>query len=226
MISKNIYSADYFLDLYLDKRDDYLSTSGSCVSVIGNGNNIEVNNSPGAHVIVSNGKKMKLNERIKTAPTTYMDDLISLYYNNMKHDDPLLTFTEEKNVVETEIKKSSEEQNIEHNSIIETYTDKQIAKQNAKKKIKKKWFVGSIYSQKIKPRDGSKPLVWEYELIKYVYTINDYEMNSLIVKKLSGPEEKIYSLTPYDCKRLHIKFQPGLQIMSMNTKNLRLKKRK
>jgi hypothetical protein len=51
-------------------------------------------------------------------------------------------------------------------------------------------------------------------------------MNSLIVKKLSGPEEKIYSLTPYDCKRLHIKFQPGLQIMSMNTKNLRLKKRK
>lgn len=225
MISKNIYSGDYLLDLYLDKSKDFLSTSRSCVSVIGNGNNINVKNSPGTQVIVSNGKKMKLNERIKTAPTTYMDDLISLYYNNMKHDDPLLTFNEQKNIVEPETK-SSEEENIECNSIDETYTDKQIAKQNAKKKIKKKWFVGSIYSQKIKPRDGSKPLVWEYELIKYIYTINDYEMNSLIVKKLSGPEEKIYSLTPYDCKRLHIKFQPGLQIMSMNTKNLRLKKRK
>ena len=49
-------------------------------------------------------------------------------------------------------------------------------------------------------------------------------MNSLIVKKISGPEERIFSLSPYDCKRLHIKFQQGLQIISMNTKNLRLKK--
>lgn len=103
-------------------------------------------------------------------------------------------------------------------------TVKQNAKKLAKKYIKTKWVIGGIYVQKIKPRNGSKPLIWEYELIKYVYTINDYQMNSLIVKKISGPEERIFSLSPYDCKRLHIKFQQGLQIISMNTKNLRLKK--
>lgn len=103
-------------------------------------------------------------------------------------------------------------------------TVKQNAKKLAKKCIKTKWVIGGIYVQKIKPRNGSKPLIWEYELIKYVYTIKDYQMNSLIVKKISGPEERIFSLSPYDCKRLHIKFQQGLQIISMNTKNLRLKK--
>ena len=103
-------------------------------------------------------------------------------------------------------------------------TVKQNAKKLAKKCSKTKWVIGGTYVQKIKPRNGSKPLIWEYELIKYVYTINDYQMNSLIVKKISGPDERIFSLSPYDCKRLHIKFQQGLQIISMNTKNLRLKK--
>lgn len=103
-------------------------------------------------------------------------------------------------------------------------TVKQNAKKLAKKCSKTKWVVGGTYVQKIKPRNGSKPLIWEYELIKYVYTIKDYQMNSLIVKKISGPDERIFSLSPYDCKRLHIKFQQGLQIISMNTKNLRLKK--
>lgn len=103
-------------------------------------------------------------------------------------------------------------------------TVKQNAKKLAKKCSKTKWVIGGTYVQKIKPRNGSKPLIWEYELIKYVYTIKDYQMNSLIVKKISGPDERIFSLSPYDCKRLHIKFQQGLQIISMNTKNLRLKK--
>lgn len=104
-------------------------------------------------------------------------------------------------------------------------TDKQRFKneQKAIHKKKQKWVIGGHYIQKIKPKDGSKTLVWEYELIKFVYTINDYPMNSLIVKRVSGPDEQIYTVGHNDCKRLHIKYQPGLQIMSMDTPNLKLK---
>jgi hypothetical protein len=137
-------------------------------------------------------------------------------------DNDLLEVKSNDNVVETETKKDEPQ-----NKLVKQKPDrtvKQNAKKLAKNCIKTKWVIGGIYVQKIKPRNGSKPLIWEYELIKYVYTIKDYQMNSLIVKKISGPEERIFSLSPYDCKRLHIKFQQGLQIISMNTKNLRLKK--
>jgi hypothetical protein len=137
-------------------------------------------------------------------------------------DNDLLEVKSNDNVDETETQKDETQ-----NKIVKQKPDrtvKQKAKKIAKKCIKTKWVIGGTYVQKIKPRNGSKPLIWKYELIKYVYTINDYQMNSLIVKKISGPEERIFSLSPYDCKRLHIKFQQGLQIISMNTKNLRLKK--
>ena len=150
-------------------------------------------------------------------------------------DNDLLEVKSNDNVVETNDNVVETVKEEDQNKVVKQKSNKtaeqkpdRTVKQNAKKLAKKcsktKWVIGGTYVQKIKPRNGSKPLIWEYELIKYVYTIKDYQMNSLIVKKISGPDERIFSLSPYDCKRLHIKFQQGLQIISMNTKNLRLKK--
>lgn len=167
--------------------------------------------------------KIPQSESLYSAVGPFEISVISPNSEELKNcvlNNDLLGVKSNDNVVETEKEEPQ-------NKLVKQKPDrtvKQNAKKLAKKCIKTKWVIGGIYVQKIKPRNGSKPLIWEYELIKYVYTIKDYQMNSLIVKKISGPEERIFSLSPYDCKRLHIKFQQGLQIISMNTKNLRLKK--
>ncbi len=169
--------------------------------------------------------KIPQSESLYSAVSPHEISVISPDSKELKNcvlDNDLSEVKSNDNVDETETEKDEPQ-----NKLVKQKPDrtvKQNAKKIAKKCIKTKWVIGGIYVQKIKPRNGSKPLIWEYELIKYVYTIKDYQMNSLIVKKISGPEERIFSLSPYDCKRLHIKFQQGLQIISMNTKNLRLKK--
>lgn len=172
-------------------------------------------------------------ETLYTAAYPYEISVVLADSEELKNcvlDNDLSKVKSNDNVDETETKKDETQNKIvnqKSDKLVKQKPDrtvKQNAKKLAKKCIKTKWVIGGIYVQKIKPRNGSKPLIWEYELVKYVYTINDYQMNSLIVKKISGPEERIFSLSPYDCKRLHIKFQQGLQIISMNTKNLRLKK--
>lgn len=167
--------------------------------------------------------KIPQSESLYSAVGPFEISVISPNSEELKNcvlDNDLLEVKSNNNIVETE--KDEHQDKLVNQKPDRTV--KQNAKKLAKKCIKTKWVIGGIYVQKIKPRNGSKPLIWEYELIKYVYTIKDYQMNSLIVKKISGPEERIFSLSPYDCKRLHIKFQQGLQIISMNTKNLRLKK--
>lgn len=168
--------------------------------------------------------KIPQSESLYSAVGPFEISVISPNSEELKNcvlDNDLLEVKSNDNIVETE-KDEHQDKLVKQKP---DRTVKQNAKKLAKKCIKTKWVIGGIYVQKIKPRNGSKPLIWEYELIKYVYTIKDYQMNSLIVKKISGPEERIFSLSPYDCKRLHIKFQQGLQIISMNTKNLRLKKK-
>jgi hypothetical protein len=55
-----------------------------------------------------------------------------------------------------------------------------------------------------------------YKVIKYIYTMNRIETNILILKQIYGPQGHIYTLNAHDCRKLHIKYQPGLQVFPMN----------
>ena len=51
--------------------------------------------------------------------------------------------------------------------------------------------------------------------MKFVYSMNDTETNILILKQIYGPKGTMYTLNRHDCKKLHIKYEPGLQVFSM-----------
>lgn len=100
------------------------------------------------------------------------------------------------------------DENIKENSIVEC--TKQEAKQEAKKQINKKFYVGDIYY--IKNNINKK----YYKLIKYIYSDKTEIVNALIMLQVGGEKsDTIYTLTQKDCKRYHIKYQPGLQVFSM-----------
>ena len=90
-----------------------------------------------------------------------------------------------------------------------------VTKAVAKQKVKRKFKIGELISLKIKSVCGSKEIIKGFEVKKCVYTINGNEVNILVVKQFYGPEDRIYTLNRHDCEKLHIKFEPGLQVYSM-----------
>lgn len=89
-------------------------------------------------------------------------------------------------------------------------------KRRAKAKVKRKFVVGELLSLKTKPKCGSREIIKGYKVIKYIYTMNRIETNILILKQIYGPQGHIYTLNAHDCRKLHIKYQPGLQVFPMN----------
>lgn len=92
---------------------------------------------------------------------------------------------------------------------------KQQLKNQAKSKVKRKFKVGEHISLKLKIKGGDRDIIKGFRVVKFVYTINNYEANILILKQISGPQRNIYTLNRHDCRKLHIKYQPGLQVFSM-----------
>lgn len=92
---------------------------------------------------------------------------------------------------------------------------KQDAKNNAKALVKKKFVVGNKYMLKQKSVCGSKEIVKKYICKKFIYTVKDEILNILILKQIDGPRGTIFTLNRNDCKRYHIKYEPGLQVFSM-----------
>lgn len=56
----------------------------------------------------------------------------------------------------------------------------------------------------------------EYKLIAIVDEINGIELDSVIMKQISGVKNTIFSLTKDDCRLLNIPFQNGLQLFPKN----------
>lgn len=88
-------------------------------------------------------------------------------------------------------------------------------KHKAKSLIKKKFKIGSIYMLRHKSICGSKEIIKKYVLKKFIYSSNDQILNVLIMKQIDGPKGTIFTLNRNDCKRYHIKYEPGLQVFSM-----------
>ena len=99
-----------------------------------------------------------------------------------------------------------------HNS----YVKKLISKSEAKKSIKEnKYQIGDILILKGKIKDGSIRNVKEFEVKKIIWSVKNQPVNVLILKQLSGINTNM-SLNKNDCKKYHIKYEPGLQVYSMS----------
>ena len=94
-------------------------------------------------------------------------------------------------------------------------TEKQKLKKQEKKKINKKFIIGDTYILRSKRVKGCKQTVKEFIIKKYIYTINDEPVNVVIVKQVSGDMSNIFTLNRNDCKKLHLKFEEGLQVYPM-----------
>ena len=92
---------------------------------------------------------------------------------------------------------------------------KQKAKNNAKALVKKKFVVGKKYMLRQKSVCGSREIIKKYICKKFIYTVKDELLNILILKQIEGPKGTIFTLNRNDCKRYHIKYEPGLQVFSM-----------
>lgn len=92
---------------------------------------------------------------------------------------------------------------------------KQDAKNNAKALVKKKFVVGKKYMLRQKSVCGSREIIKKYICKKFIYTVKDELLNILILKQVEGPKGTIFTLNRNDCKRYHIKYEPGLQVFSM-----------
>jgi hypothetical protein len=88
-------------------------------------------------------------------------------------------------------------------------------KNEAKAKVKRKFKLGDLISLKIKSKGGSKEIIKGFKVMKFAYSMNDTETNILILKQIYGPKGTMYTLNRHDCKKLHIKYEPGLQVFSM-----------
>lgn len=85
---------------------------------------------------------------------------------------------------------------------------KRKAKRKAKRSVKKKFVVGNHYYFKSK--------AFPFELKQFIYSVNRQVVNKVIVKPLFDNDLYTEFLSVADCKRYHIKYEPGLVILSMN----------
>lgn len=93
---------------------------------------------------------------------------------------------------------------------------------------KTKFIVGNHYMLKFKSLYKKDTVKKTYELKKFVYSMKDEPLNIVIMKQLTGPvSNMLFTLSKKDCERIHLKFEPGLQVfpMSMDWINLTQKQK-
>lgn len=97
-----------------------------------------------------------------------------------------------------------------------TYKLKNNAKNKAKRSIDKRFKIGGRYFLHLKSRDGSRYVVKEYICKKFIYSLNDNIMNIVIMQQVAGEINKKFTLNKNECKQFHIKYEPGLEVYSMD----------
>ena len=97
-----------------------------------------------------------------------------------------------------------------------TYKLKNNAKNKAKRSIDKRFKIGGRYFLHLKSRDGSRYVIKEYICKKFIYTLNDNIMNIVIMQQVAGEIDKKFTLNKNECKQFHIKYEPGLEVYSMD----------
>ena len=83
--------------------------------------------------------------------------------------------------------------------------------------------MNQILILKSKIKDGSKKYYKKFEVKKVIWSIRNNPVNILILKQISGINNNL-SLDRNDCKKYHIKYEPGLQAYSMMLNFVKTKK--
>lgn len=100
---------------------------------------------------------------------------------------------------------------------------KKQSKNAAKDAVKVRYKVGDYVLLRSKIRDGSNKVVKKFEVKKVIWSIHEHPVNILILKQFEGPNNN-QSLNKDDCKKYHIKYEPGLQVYSMMLNFVKFKK--
>lgn len=95
------------------------------------------------------------------------------------------------------------------------YRAKYKAKHEAKRKLKKRFKIGKHYVLRIKAKDGSRECIMGFECKKFIYTMNEMPMNIVIMKQLYGDDGNKYTLDRHECRKFHVKYEPGLEVWPM-----------
>ena len=96
-----------------------------------------------------------------------------------------------------------------------TYNIKNVTKRQAKRSIKKRFKIGGRYFLHLKSRDGSRYVLKEFVCKKFIYSLHDNIMNIVIMQQVAGELDKKFTLNKNECKQFHIKYEPGLEVYSM-----------
>ena len=90
-------------------------------------------------------------------------------------------------------------------------------KHQAKAEAKYKFRVGEKYSLRSFTLDGIMINYDAFECRQIVYTIGRSIVNTTVMKRLThGKKRSNRCLTPFDCRILHVKYEPELYMYSMN----------
>lgn len=96
--------------------------------------------------------------------------------------------------------------------------EKRKTKSKAKQLVKERFKINEILTLKRTNHLDSEYLNNVYQVVKFVYSIGNNIVNSLVLKQIKGKTAfHRKQLSVKDCKSLHIKYEPGLFIFSMNT---------
>jgi hypothetical protein len=160
-----------------------------------------------------------IDEQIQVSQSELNSASFYLKRDLSKHLKELVSY---KNEVEQELQDLQSKRHLLENSPkdpekeAEHYKSKADIKRHAKQHINKKFIVGNKYVLKFKNK-GVRTITCVFECKQYVYTMDLAELNMVIMKRIGGTYTgKVYTLSQTDCKRLHVKYEPGLECFPMD----------
>lgn len=74
---------------------------------------------------------------------------------------------------------------------------------------------GAYLMLRTKLRDRAGRVEKIYHVKQVVWSIDELPVKAVVVKQLTGPNNNISALSRYDCTGLHVKYEAGLQVLSM-----------
>ena len=93
---------------------------------------------------------------------------------------------------------------------------KDIIEKPKRKSNKNKFIIGDIYSLTKEDCGDFELPTKKYKLIGIINTVNEIDINSLVMKQVEGEQSLIFSLSKMDCKLFNIPFEQGLQLFPQN----------
>lgn len=104
------------------------------------------------------------------------------------------------------------------NNNLEIILSHAAVKRMAKAEVKQKFIVGHTYKLAYRKQTEYYKQK-EFILIKYIYAIKNTPVNILVMKEINPVQtygQTKFTLNYVDCQKFHIKYQPGLEVYSMN----------